>query len=133
MGTQDRRSERVGAIIKSNGKVLLIRRNKKGTEYWVLIGGGVEQGESLEDALHREVFEEVGQRIVGFKFIDKHFDGTILHHFFEVEIEQGELVLGGPEAMENNPENSFEFVWVETKELKFLKLLYPTKLVELMR
>jgi ADP-ribose pyrophosphatase YjhB (NUDIX family) len=40
--------------------VLLCRHEKPGREYWLLPGGGVNSGESLVDALHRELAEEVG-------------------------------------------------------------------------
>jgi 8-oxo-dGTP diphosphatase len=33
------------------------------TDYWITVGGGVEAGESLEDAVVREVFEETGHVI----------------------------------------------------------------------
>jgi ADP-ribose pyrophosphatase YjhB (NUDIX family) len=39
---------------------LLCRHEKPGKEYWLLPGGGVNSGESLVDALHRELREEVG-------------------------------------------------------------------------
>ena len=51
---------RVSAILRWNGRILLARHEKPGKEYWLLPGGGVNSGESLVDALHRELAEEIG-------------------------------------------------------------------------
>ena len=51
---------RVSAILRWHGRILLCRHEKPGREYWLLPGGGVNSGESLVDALHRELAEEVG-------------------------------------------------------------------------
>jgi 8-oxo-dGTP diphosphatase len=51
---------RVSAILRWSGRVLLCRHEKPGKEYWLLPGGGVDYGESLVDALHRELAEEIG-------------------------------------------------------------------------
>ena len=51
---------RVSALLRWNDRVLLCRHEKPGKEYWLLPGGGVHSGESLVDALHRELREELG-------------------------------------------------------------------------
>ena len=52
---------RVSALLRWEGRILLCRHEKPGRgEYWLLPGGGVNSGESLTDALHRELSEECG-------------------------------------------------------------------------
>ena len=51
---------RVSALLRWEDRILLCRHEKPGKEYWLLPGGGVNGGESLADALQRELLEEVG-------------------------------------------------------------------------
>ena len=51
---------RVSALLQREGRVLLCRHEKEGRENWLLPGGGVKVGESLADALQRELTEECG-------------------------------------------------------------------------
>jgi len=50
---------RVSAILRWQGRVLLCRQEKPGKEYWLLPGGGVDGGETLIEALRRELREEL--------------------------------------------------------------------------
>lgn len=51
---------RVSAILTWQGRLLLCRQEKPGKEYWLLPGGGVDAGETLVEALRRELREELG-------------------------------------------------------------------------
>jgi 8-oxo-dGTP diphosphatase len=51
---------RVSAILRWEDRILLCRHEKGEKDHWLLPGGGVNSGESLVDALHRELLEEVG-------------------------------------------------------------------------
>jgi ADP-ribose pyrophosphatase YjhB (NUDIX family) len=51
---------RVSALLRWNDRILLCRQEKPGKEYWLLPGGGVDGGESLAEALWRELTEEIG-------------------------------------------------------------------------
>ena len=53
---------RVSALLGWQGRILLCRQEKPGKEYWLLPGGGVDGGETLTDALQRELAEELGIR-----------------------------------------------------------------------
>jgi 8-oxo-dGTP diphosphatase len=54
----------VGALIFRGGAILLVERGKEPLKgYWSLPGGVVEVGETLEQAIRREVREETGLEV----------------------------------------------------------------------
>jgi 8-oxo-dGTP diphosphatase len=61
----------VGAVILDGDKILLEqRKNEPSKGKWSVPGGLVELGESLEEAVIREVKEETGLEVYGPRFVD---------------------------------------------------------------
>ena len=54
---------RAGVVLVENGKVALIERHRAGRHYYVFPGGGVDEGETTEQAAIREVEEETGLQV----------------------------------------------------------------------
>ncbi len=54
---------RVAGLLVINGQVLLVKHRKGNKSYWLLPGGGIKSGETIQDALKRELFEELNLHI----------------------------------------------------------------------
>ncbi len=52
-----------------NNALLVMHRNKFGHQYYTLVGGGIDPGETPEQALHREVLEEAGLRVTNLRMV----------------------------------------------------------------
>lgn len=51
------------AVVSKDGRLLLARNAMNRQGFWSLVAGFVEQGETFEDCVHREVMEEVGIKV----------------------------------------------------------------------
>jgi 8-oxo-dGTP diphosphatase len=117
-------------IQNEEGKIILIKRSKESVTYpdfWGLVGGFIDWGETVEQALKREAMEEVGVEIEVIKFCGRYYDGperspdrTIiaLPHLCRI-------VKGEPKA--NQPEEIQEVRWFKPAEIREINLAYDHK------
>lgn len=91
---------RVGAVILRDRQVLMAEHEKDNKRYWLLPGGGMQHGETLEDTVRRELWEEAWLRVKPGRvlFVNDTItpDGSrhILHITVEASIVSGEPKLG---------------------------------------
>jgi 8-oxo-dGTP diphosphatase len=119
----DQIAKTVGALfIRQDGKILLGLRapwKKTWPRHWDTIGGRVEGGESLDEALVREIREEVGVTATGFRLVARvrerqpELYGEALHHVYAVTSWQG----GDPA---NVCDEHTELRWFSVSEMRQL-------------
>ncbi len=91
---------RAAAVIPRDGEILLVCHRKGDRTYWLLPGGGVEQGESIEACARREVREETGLDITlgPLLFVSETIapdrSRHILHLTYLAEVTGGALTVG---------------------------------------
>lgn len=114
----------VGGVVVCADELLLIRRGRgAGVGLWSIPGGRVEFGESLVEAVAREVAEETGLVVDGWRYLGHveriadpwHF---VIHDFL-AEIEQGRR----PEPCAGD--DALEATWVRRGEVAGLPGLAP--------
>ena len=92
---------RVAAIIRQGDSVLAVRHTKGDKSYWLLPGGGVDYGETLTEALKRELHEEanldveVGDLVLANDSIAPDGSRHVVNLYFEAEVVGGEAAVGG--------------------------------------
>lgn len=115
---------RVAVILMQGSKILLIRHQKGDSTYWLIPGGGVDFGETIQKCALREIKEETNLDIKINKLILVNEsiapDGTrhLLNLFFLGEILGGSIKVGEEERLKE-----LKFVGIE--ELENLELHPP--------
>lgn len=129
---------RAAGILIENNKVLVIHRIKNSNEFWVFPGGGIEDGETAELALIREMAEETSLVV---EVLDKAIEiesnfneERKLETYFFIKRISGEpkLSIDSPEAsrmLESNNENFYELTWLDIDSLNNY-IIYPIKVKE---
>jgi NAD+ diphosphatase len=91
----------ITAVIKGN-KILLTHNAAFRGNIHSLIAGFVEPGETIEECVHREIFEEVGLKVTNLKYFGSQpwpFPNSLMIGF-TAEYESGEITVDGQEITE---------------------------------
>lgn len=116
------------AIVNRDDKLLMIKSKDTGT--WSVPSGGIETGESPEEACVRETWEETGfhvqvKQLVHIKNVAIR-DYDVTTYYYSCELIGGQITY-------HDPDDSIEEIeWKTLEELKNLPLLYEEDLENLL-
>lgn len=106
------RGDRAAVFVVRSGRILVLRREKRGRRYLAVPGGTLDPGETPAEAAVRELSEETGLAVtVGAPVLTLRNAGRT-ETYFDALSAVGEPELGGEERERNSPENRYELDWV---------------------
>ena len=120
-------NKRSVAVIIKDGKILLMHRIKNGQQYFVFPGGGVEDGETIDAGIVREIKEEFGIDIKIEKLLFQIENQGREEFYFLVKEFTGIPEIGGEEKERMSEINQYHPVWKNLSEIKTLVNLYPER------
>jgi NAD+ diphosphatase len=97
-------------VINENNKILLLKQNYISTTHWGVVSGYVENGETLEEAVIREVLEETGQEVARMQYVESYY-------FMPKELIMGGFIAFVNTKPFNNSDEVDELMWCEINEV----------------
>lgn len=128
----------IRAVVTNGDKMLVMKRNKFGKEYYTLIGGGIELDEDQETALRRELTEETGMQVGAVKLVYEEEPGEPYgtQFVYLCEYKGGDPVLS-PDSIEAQisaaGENTYQPMWLPIAELPNVNFVSGSLKTELIR
>jgi ADP-ribose pyrophosphatase YjhB (NUDIX family) len=120
--------QRAVGIIVQNNKILLIHRIKDNEEYYCLPGGGVEDNEISEDAVIREIQEELNVIIESTKKVFEFENKEEIETYYLINRFSGLMKIIGDMKPGRNMKDSVE--WCDKKKIEQVNLV-PLKAKQL--
>lgn len=121
----------VRAIIIHDGKLVVMKRNKFGDEYYTLVGGAIDMGETAEQALVREIREETTLNVTKYRPVFVENPGAPFgpQYIYLCEYPGGEVRLPD-DSIEGKitkmGKNLYSTMWLPLAELPKTKFLSET-------
>ncbi len=107
--------------IENNGSYLMLYRNKKSNDEnegkWIGIGGKLEEGETPEECMKREVFEETGLELTFWKY-----RGIVTFISNIYETEKMHLFTATTSSLQTKECDEGELRWIPKNELMSLDM-----------
>lgn len=128
---------RAGIVLIKENTVALIERYRAGLHYFIFPGGGVDEGESPEEAAVREAMEELGIEVaIKQKVADVRLGYKSRQFYFLVEQTGGEFGTGtGEEFASSNADDPqkglYIPIWMPIDELPQHTNIYPVEVSQL--
>ena len=111
--------ERAFSAIIHNGKIVMVYHIVPVRPYWTLPGGGVENGENIEEAAIREAFEEVNLNINIIRFLFKtDYTKGIEYCFLAEPININDLRVGYDPEFDGNNQTLVKAEWKNINDVK---------------
>ncbi len=112
-----------GIILKDN-KLAVMQRIKDGREYCVFPGGGIEEGESFEECVERELMEEFGIVVKARKMIYAYERNDSIQGFFVLDWISGEIhKTDGEEYQEDRNRGIYNPTMINIEEFEKMNLV----------
>ena len=122
----EKKRERARAIIVRDGKFVSMYREKQGRIYYTFPGGGMEENESEEACVKREVFEEFGIIVEPIKKVYIYENKISKEHFYLAKWLSGEFGSGKGEEFQENQNNGIYIPkLIEISDIPKLPLMPP--------
>lgn len=128
---------RAGIVLIQDDKVALIERHRAGMDYFVFPGGGMDIGETPEQAAIREAMEELGIEVtIKQKIADIQLGHKSRQIYFLVEQISGEFGTGtGEEYTDSDPDDPEEGIyipiWMAIRQFPLYENIYPASVARL--
>jgi len=111
---------RAAALLIQNGSIAVMERYRGGRHYFTFPGGGVDEGETVEVAVVREIEEELGLQIRVTKHVATVWFNGNRQEYFLVEQTGGTFGAGSGEeftAGYDEARGTYHPMWIPVREL----------------